>query len=87
MRGDVLELFPAYEDLAVRIEFFGDEIERMSEIDPLTGEVPASDASTSIRRITGLHPAAPECSRANQSSFTNGWNCMEAEGKLLESAA
>ncbi len=39
VRGDVLELFPAYEDLAVRIEFFGDEIERMTEIDPLTGEV------------------------------------------------
>src|SRR5216684_746377 len=39
VRGDVLEVFPAYEDLAVRIEFFGDEIERMTEIDPLTGEV------------------------------------------------
>jgi excinuclease ABC subunit B len=39
VRGDVLELFPAYEDVAVRIEFFGDEIERMTEIDPLTGEV------------------------------------------------
>src|SRR5215469_4253369 len=39
VRGDVLELFPAYEDVAVRIEVFGDEIERMTEIDPLTGEV------------------------------------------------
>src|SRR5260221_2046008 len=39
VRGDVLEVFPAYEDLAVRIEFFGDEIERMTEIDPLPGEV------------------------------------------------
>src|SRR5579884_613761 len=39
VRGDVLEIFPAYEDVAVRIEFFGDEIERMTEIDPLTGEV------------------------------------------------
>ncbi|MGZ3679958.1 MAG: DEAD/DEAH box helicase family protein, partial [Ktedonobacterales bacterium] len=38
VRGDVLEVFPAYEDLAVRVEFFGDEIERMVEIDPLTGE-------------------------------------------------
>jgi excinuclease ABC subunit B len=39
-RGDVLEVFPAYEeDLAIRIEFFGDEIERISEIDPLTGKV------------------------------------------------
>jgi excinuclease ABC subunit B len=39
VRGDVLEIFPAYEDVAVRIEFFGDEIERMTDIDPLTGEV------------------------------------------------
>ena len=39
VRGDVLEIFPSYEDLAVRIEFFGDEIERMSRFDPLTGEI------------------------------------------------
>lgn len=40
VRGDVLEIFPAYEeDLAVRIEFFDDDIERVSEIDPLTGKV------------------------------------------------
>lgn len=40
VRGDVLEVFPAYEDdLAFRIEFFGDDIERISEIDPLTGKV------------------------------------------------
>ena len=40
VRGDVLEIVPAYEDdLAYRIEFFGDEIERISEIDPLTGRV------------------------------------------------
>jgi excinuclease ABC subunit B len=40
VRGDVLDIFPAYEEtLAIRIEFFGDEIERISEIDPLTGKV------------------------------------------------
>ena len=39
VRGDVLDIFPAYEDdLAVRIEFFGDDIEKISEIDPLTGK-------------------------------------------------
>jgi excinuclease ABC subunit B len=37
VRGDVLELWPAYEDDAVRIEFFGDEIDRISRIDPITG--------------------------------------------------
>ena len=37
VRGDVLELWPAYEDDAVRIEFFGDEIDKITRIDPLTG--------------------------------------------------
>ncbi|HIM36815.1 MAG TPA: excinuclease ABC subunit UvrB [Dehalococcoidia bacterium] len=39
VRGDTLELVPAYEEAAVRIQFFGDEVERMSQIDPLTGEL------------------------------------------------
>jgi excinuclease ABC subunit B len=37
VRGDVLELWPAYEDDAVRVEFFGDEIDKITRIDPLTG--------------------------------------------------
>ena len=40
VRGDVVEVFPAYyEDTAIRVEFFGDEVEKISEINPLTGEV------------------------------------------------
>src|SRR5437870_5710255 len=39
VRGDTLEVQPAYEDLAVRVEFFGDDVERITELDPLTGEV------------------------------------------------
>ncbi|OQA46546.1 MAG: UvrABC system protein B [Chloroflexi bacterium ADurb.Bin325] len=39
LRGDTLEVMPAYADLAYRIEFFGDEVDRITEIDPLTGEV------------------------------------------------
>ena len=39
VRGDVLELVPAYEEAAVRIQFFGDEVERIVQLDPLTGEV------------------------------------------------
>jgi excinuclease ABC subunit B len=38
VRGDVLEIWPAYEDDAVRIEFFGDEIDRITRIDPVTGK-------------------------------------------------
>jgi excinuclease ABC subunit B len=39
VRGDTLEIIPAWEDHVFRIEFFGDEIDRITEIDPLTGEV------------------------------------------------
>ena len=39
VRGDTIELIPAYHEHAMRIEFFGDEIERITEIDPLTGEI------------------------------------------------
>jgi len=41
LRGDVLELWTAYEDDALRIEFFGDEIDKISKIDPITGRVSA----------------------------------------------
>lgn len=39
VRGDILDIFPSYEEFAVRIEFFGDIIEKIKTIDPLTGEV------------------------------------------------
>jgi excinuclease ABC subunit B len=89
VRGDVLEIFPAYEDVAVRIEFFGDEIERMTEIDPLTGEVlgkrqrldiyPAKHWVTTQERLNKsieLIEAELEVRLAE----------LEAEGKLLEAA-
>jgi excinuclease ABC subunit B len=43
VRGDTLEIFPVYEELAVRIEFFGDEIERLMTLHPVTGEVLTTD--------------------------------------------
>jgi len=42
VRGDVVDVFPAGEELAYRIEFFGDEIERITKVDPLTGEILAT---------------------------------------------
>jgi excinuclease ABC subunit B len=39
IRGDTLELLPAYEDVAIRVEFFGDVVERIAEVDSLTGEI------------------------------------------------
>lgn len=58
-RGDVLEIVPAYEDdIAYRIEFFGDEIERLSEIDPLTGKVRKRLETITI--YPGSHHVTPE---------------------------
>ena len=48
VKGDTLELVPAYEEAAVRIQFFGDEVERIVQVDPLTGEVLADMAEVSI---------------------------------------
>lgn len=42
VRGDVLEIFPSYEEKALRIEFFGERIEKISEINPVSGEILAS---------------------------------------------
>jgi excinuclease ABC subunit B len=58
-RGDVLEIMPAYEeDLAYRVEFFGDEIERISQIDPLTGKVQARKEKITV--FPGSHHVTPE---------------------------
>lgn len=58
-RGDVLEVMPAYEEkLAYRIEFFGDEIDRISSIDPLTGKV--IDRLDKIAIFPGSHHVTPE---------------------------
>lgn len=59
VRGDVLDIFPAYEeDRAVRVEFFGDEIDRISEIDPLTGKVRHRMQEVTI--YPGSHHVTPE---------------------------
>ena len=62
IRGDTLTIHPSYEDLAVRVEFWGDEVERIVELDPLTGEIlaerdrvdiyPAKHFVTSDERMT-----------------------------------
>src|SRR5574338_1186389 len=52
VRGDTLELQPAYDDFVVRVQFFGDEVERIVEIDPLTGEVLAE------RKELNVYPAS-----------------------------
>ncbi len=58
VRGDVVDVFPAGEETAYRIEFFGDEIERMQQINPLTGEVEKLLDVLSI--FPGSHYVTPE---------------------------
>ncbi|MFG3380324.1 excinuclease ABC subunit UvrB [Streptomyces sp. NPDC047999] len=48
VRGDTIEIFPVYEELAVRIEMFGDEIEALSTLHPLTGEIISDDSSLHV---------------------------------------
>ncbi len=58
VRGDVVDVFPASEEYAYRIEFFGDEIDRITKIDPLTGEVIKS--LESLKVYPGSHYVTPQ---------------------------
>jgi excinuclease ABC subunit B len=89
VRGDVLELFPAYEDVAVRIEFFGDEIERMTEIDPLTGEVLGNRIRLDIYPAKHWVTTQQRLNRAIElieDELQVRLQVLEDEGKLLEAA-
>ncbi len=89
VRGDTLEIYPSYEDLAMRIEFFGDEVERIVEIDPLTGEVlgnrqrldvyPAKHWVTTQERLNNAIAGIEE-------ELAVRLKELEGEGKLLEAA-
>jgi excinuclease ABC subunit B len=87
-RGDVLEIVPAYEDdLAYRIEFFGDEIERISEIDPLTGKVRSRLEKIAI--FPGSHYVTPEHIRARaadtiRTELAERIAFFEKENRLVE---
>jgi excinuclease ABC subunit B len=89
VRGDVLEIFPSYEDLAVRVEFFGDEIERMVEIDPLTGEILGQRARLDIYPAKHWVTTQERLNRAIvniEEELALRLKELEAEGKLLEAA-
>jgi excinuclease ABC subunit B len=58
VRGDVVDVFPAGEELAYRVEFFGDEVEQITKIDPLTGEILARPDS--YRIFPGSHYVTPQ---------------------------
>ncbi len=88
VRGDVVEIFPAYEEqLAVRVELWGDEVERISEIDPLRGRVLREIDRYGV--FPGSHYVTPEeiRNRAADSireELRERLRQLQAENKLLE---
>jgi len=89
IRGDTLEIQPTYEELALRVEFFGDDIERIVEIDPLTGELlreldwidiyPAKHFVTSQDKLT---LAVETIKQELEERLTE----LKQQGKVLEAA-
>ncbi|MBY0345137.1 MAG: excinuclease ABC subunit UvrB [Sphingomonadales bacterium] len=88
VRGDSLEIFPShYEDMAWRVSFFGDEIEAISEFDPLTGTKGAS--LEKVRVYANSHyvtpgPTMKQAAAAIKFELEERLKELEAEGKLLE---
>ena len=88
VRGDSLEIFPShYEDMAWRVSFFGDEIEEITEFDPLTGKKIAS--LNYVRVFANSHyvtpgPTLKQASEAIRHELAERLKDLEAEGRLLE---
>ncbi|MFI8823184.1 excinuclease ABC subunit UvrB [Streptomyces sp. NPDC053431] len=87
VRGDTIEIFPVYEELAVRIEMFGDEIEALSTLHPLTGEVISDDrqlyvfpASHYVAGPERMERAVNDIERELEQRLKD----LEKQGKLLE---
>ena len=89
VRGDVLEIYPSYEELAVRVEFFGDEIERIQQIDPLTGELLGARDHIDIYPARHFITTQEKLQRAIVSieeELEERLGELEAQGKVLEAA-
>lgn len=87
VRGDVVEIIPAYGETAIRIEFFGDEVDRIVEVDPLTGEILGEHDHIRIFPATHFVTTEDKMKRAISSIEDElaGWlKVLESQGKLLE---
>jgi excinuclease ABC subunit B len=87
VRGDTIEIIPQYEELAVRIEMFGDEIERLSTLHPLTGEVVSEDAELYVFPATHYVAGEERMERAIagiEVELAERLADFERQGKLLE---
>ena len=89
VRGDTVEVFPAYEEQAIRIELWGDDVERITRFDPLTGDTiavlertaiyPASHYVTRRRTIEEMAPLIREEMEAQVDSFREAGRLLEAQ--------
>ena len=87
VKGDVLDIYPAYGDTAIRIDFFGDEVDRIIEIDPLTGEI--LDTRQAINIYPASHFVTPVerlevAVKSIESELDEHVTVLQREGKLLE---
>ncbi|HEY3247613.1 MAG TPA: excinuclease ABC subunit UvrB [bacterium] len=87
VRGDVIEVFPSYEDHAVRIELFGDEVDRIIELNPLTGEIIEEKPVVSIWPAKHWVTTDERLERALQTiaeELRERSDWFKSQGKLLE---
>lgn len=87
VRGDILEIVPAYDDRIVRVEFFGDVVEAIRYVDPVTGEILKSIEAINI--YPARHFVTPEdklesACEAIEQELKQRRSQLETEGKLLE---
>jgi excinuclease ABC subunit B len=89
VRGDTLEIYPAYEEIAVRVEFFGDEIERISDVDTLTGEILTERPDISIypaRHFVTSSDKMVGAIKKIEQELEERLKELEGQGKILEAA-
>jgi excinuclease ABC subunit B len=87
IRGDTLEIQPAYEEIALRIEFWGDEIERIVEIEPLTGELLADRDQVDVypaKHFVTSHDKLVAAVEDIKIELKERLNELQNQGKLLE---
>jgi excinuclease ABC subunit B len=87
VRGDTVEIFPVYEELAVRIEMFGDEIEALTTLHPLTGEVMSEDQQLYVFPASHYVAGPERMARAVagiEAELAQRLPELEKQGKLLE---
>ncbi len=87
VRGDTVEIFPAYEEQAVRIEMFGNEIEKISKVNPLTGELITALQKTAVYPAKHFVTTRPTLERAIgliRAELAERLPLLRQAGKLLE---